>query len=87
MITLTLTVEERKDGLICAQMRPTETNPTENEGNTINQIAFAITTMMKINSMIEGNGSILEAQNEEGLESAMRIAGFKDGKPPSPPET
>jgi len=68
-------------------MRPTETNPTENEGNTINQIAFAITTMMKINSMIEGNGSILEAQNEEGLESAMRIAGFKDGKPPSPPET
>ena len=87
MITLTLTVEERMDGLICAQMRPTETNPTENEGNTINQIAFAITTMMKINSMIEGNGSILEAQNEEGLESAMRIAGFKDGKPPSPPET
>jgi len=68
-------------------MRPTETNPTENEGNTINQIAFAITTMMKINSMIEGNGSILEAQNEEGLELAMRIAGFKDGKPPPPPET
>jgi hypothetical protein len=50
-------------------------------------LAEAICTILDIHMLIEGNGTIMRAETEEQMEVAMKIAGFKNGKPPSPPET
>lgn len=86
MITLHVKISE--EGKLCqVSVRPEMKDPTKEEKRMGGVLAEAICTILDIHMLIEGNGTIMRAETEEQMEVAMKIAGFKNGKPPSPPET